>query len=250
MFISTTRAMFPSAKALANAISRIAGKPIKVTAKDVSSLSGNYVSWGRSTPPNSFAHPLSDISLIGVASNKLQFSLAMTPYGIPCVELYYPSDRVPYPERYPVVIRKTVTGFGGAGIIVATNEEEWYPHRYSAWSYFYDMSPELGVHVFNGEIIKVFKKVNPNPDPELYPIRNATRGYDFSLVNIVNFPKLIPFVHNFCEKFPILMGRMDVGWDRLSKTYRVIEFNTAPCLTKNQDTLNRYAESIWNTFHE
>lgn len=242
MFIFTTRTMFPSAKALANKLSDITGTKVRVTTRPDTKLTGHYLRWGSSGLINgNFDEQAAHIRC---ASNKRLFSDRMIQIGIPCVEI-----RHDFPEHFPVVARKTVTGFGGAGITVARDLKELTDASVSHWSYFRNFSPELGVHIVNGEIIRLFKKVATDDTPqEEYPIRNATRGYHFSQVNLDNYPKLIPFVQNFCEKFPIKLGRMDVGWDFDEKTYRVIEFNTAPCLTNNDNTLQAYAEALSEDF--
>ena len=243
MFIVTTRSMFPSAFALAKSIQSKIGKRVYVTTRADTTLRPPAIRWGTSAPLSSRYPTIQLQELVASCTNKHVFSVLMRQLQIPCVELYKT-----VPEHFPIVVRKTLTGYGGAGIELCHNMKD-YNEKFQNyhWSYWYNLDPELGVHIFEGTVLKVFKKVrNPNLPSEEYPIRNAHRGYSFSRVNQENFQKLIPFVKNFYTKFPILFGRMDVGWDRDAKTYRIIEFNTAPGLTQNHDTLDAYASSLAN----
>ena len=245
MFIFTTRTMYPSAKALANSLTDKLGRKVYVTTNPDTVLRGPMIRWGSgelltNTPTNISSG--NSYEFIAHSSNKLLFSDIMERLNIPCINIC-----TGIPEWFPVVIRRTLTGYGGAGTSLCRNIDEWAEFGDYYWSYWRDLRPELGVHIFNGKIIRLFKKVSDQfMDPEEFPIRNASRGYHFSLVDVNNYPKLIPFVENFYDKFPIMFGRMDIGWDYDEKLYRVIEFNTAPCLTNNPDTLEAYTNSFVN----
>lgn len=240
MFVYTTRTMFPSAKALAVLLSERMGEKVRVTANPDTTLKGLMIRWGVSTPTSRGHKSINSPEYIGIASNKRSFSEEMTNLSIPCVCIESGT-----PKTFPVVIRRTLTGYGGAGISICHNAQEWNTYGSPYWSAYRRFSIELGVHIFNGDIIKVFKKVRENNLPqEEFPIRNASRGYHFSLVDVNNYPKLPAFVENFNDKFPIMFGRADIGWDVDEKTYRIIEFNTAPCLTNNSDTLDAYTSAF------
>ena len=245
--------MYPSAKALANSLTEKLDRKVYVTTNPDTVLRGPVIRWGSG---ESLTNSCADISMynsrdfISHSANKATLSDLMVRLDIPCIQLHklYETslDTPGYPSSYPVVVRDTVTGFGGSGIHLVMNENGYHSFRYKYYSYWRDLRPELGVHIFNGKIIRLFKK---KPDESLlgeeeFPIRNASRGYHFSLVDVNNYPKLIPFIENFYEKFPIMFGRMDVGWDYNEKLYRVIEFNTAPCLTNNPDTLEAYTNAF------
>jgi len=240
MFIFTTRRMFPSAKALARALSYRLGDRVRVTADVNTRLTGKMIRWGTSNPC-----PVSGVNrgdLIYEASQKNIFSSRMVNSGVSCVEIMRGT-----PEWFPVVIRRSLTGYGGIGISVCRDARDWSTFSGVYWSYYRNFRPELGVHIFNGKIIKLFRKERYDYlTEEEFPIRNAIRGYHFQRVELGNYPKLIPFVENFYDRFPIMFGRMDVGWDYDNKLYRVIEFNTAPCLTNNQDTLDVYTDEFVN----
>lgn len=246
MFILTHKNIRRSAKAIANGLEDILGIQIRVFIDyDNWQSNSRFIRWGNSAGAFARETLYNSAQLINISANKLRFSSQMLSLNIPCVEI-----NRGIPELFPVVIRKVLTGNGGIGIELCHSRQEFLS-QYSEyrWSYWYDLAPELGVHIFDGKVLKVFKKVrNPGLSEEEFPIRNLSRGYDFSRVNIDNFPRLIPAVKEFSDKFPIKFGRMDVGWDRISKTYRIIEFNTAPGVATNSDTLSSYIESFAEVF--
>jgi len=243
MFIITTRKMLPSARALARAIGERLGSRVHVTANENTNLAGPVIRWGNRsrvvTAPG--IHNGNSYKFIDACTNKRIFSELMNAMEIPCVEI-----RSGIPERFPVVVRRTLTGFGGAGISVCKDLRDWNLFGGTYWSYWVDFRPELGVHIFNGRILKAFKKASSgySENTSEFPIRNMSNGYDFKRVDLENYPKLVTFMERFCSKFPILFGRLDVGWDYNEKTYRVIEFNTAPGIATNSDTLEAYTNAF------
>lgn len=241
MFIYTNTSMFPSARALAQSLSTKTGSMVRVTAHPDTILSGRFIRWGNSSPIDGGQESYNSAELIGVAANKKLLSDYMVETGIPCVEI-----KTGIPSSYPVVNRRTLTGYGGSGITISRTPEDFYFNSRTSrhWSYFRNFSFELGIHIFNGRIIKLFKKVLKNEYGDEFPIRNSSRGYHFSLVNQERYPKLYPLVEMFYNEFPIMFGRMDVGWDCVNKIYRVIEMNTAPRLTNNLDTLEAYTNEF------
>jgi len=242
MFIFTHTNLKPSAVALARKLEELTSRRVLVTTNPNSTLPPPIIRWGTSVA-GSFGHltKYNPPELISVVANKYRFSQSMIATGLPCVEVTKGT-----PERFPVVIRKILEGCGGVGIDVCTSLEEFNEkYRQYFWSYWRDLNPELGVHIFNGRILKIFKKVRDESlPPEQFPIRNMTRGWNFSRVKEENFPKLIPGLMSFYEKFPIAFGRLDIGWDRVDRVYRIIEMNSAPGIAQNPDTTEAYAKSF------
>ena len=236
--------MFPSARALARSLSDRLGSRVYVTTNPDTALRGPVIRWGSSNHLDvPAASILNQKEFIGTCSNKGAFSDLMVNLNVSCIEIKRGT-----PESFPVVVRMSLTGYGGSGIRLCKSEEEWDSFSGYYWSYWRDLHPELGVHIFNDRILRVFKKM---PDESLlgeeeFPIRNASRGYHFQLVDFYEYPKLVPFMENFCRVFPHIFGRLDVGWDYENKLYRVIEFNTAPCLTDNSHTLESYTNAFLN----
>lgn len=190
--------------------------------------------------------------IIHIVSNKLRFSNAMKQLDIPHVEIQSGT-----PERLPVVIRHNLSAARGIGIEVATTPQVFFGMEQAGervyWSYWRNFSIEFGVHILDGKIIKVFKKVweidadedsdGDKPEPE-YPIRNADKGYGFRRVSLEKYPKLVPVIQNFCDKFGMSFGRVDIGWDKDEHRYVIIEANSAPSIAENENTASLYIEGF------
>ena len=157
-------------------------------------------------------------------------------------------NTVPTLEDYPIVIRTILDGNQGTGIIIAKTEEEYFPYIGSYWSKWIYFQFELGVHVLNGEIKKIFKKICMDDERE-FPIRNFCNNYKFSLRSIDNYPKLQEFVTKLYEVIQFEICRYDIGWDSVNKKYICIEANIAPGLTNNFDTLSMYGDYYINKFN-
>jgi hypothetical protein len=165
--------------------------------------------------------------------------------GVPTVEFHKEE-----PKEFPVLVRTTLTGMGGVGAVVCEDAEQFSRFSGAWWSPWYNFSIELGVHVIDGVIHKVMKKLRDGETEEKFPIRNSHRGYRFSRVDPGKYPKLEPVVKSFYDSSGAKYGRLDVGWDSMNKIYRVIEFNTAPGVSENEDTLEMYGNRILNHIEE
>ncbi len=233
MYILTHPSLSKSAKLLADALGiNISYHPIKTAPT---------IRWGNSVGKyNNGETLLNHPDLIALCGNKERFSYLMDYFDIPHVHINSPGI---IPENFPILIRRTLGGNSGEGIEICHSQEEFdelYTNNY--WSYWYNFSFELGVHILGGQVMKVFRK--EKEEEEEYPIRNLTRGYSFHRKNPEKYKKLIPFCQNFFEKLGLQFGRLDIGWDSENKTYRIIEANTAPGLSNNDNTLQMYVNFL------
>lgn len=152
------------------------------------------------------------------------------------------------PEEFPVLIRKSLTGTGGKGIVIVKNMEEFEQQFESPyfWTPFVKMSSEFRVHVLGGNFIKIFKKIITTPGVEEaeYPIRNVASGYHYARKEMhkENFKVLRQLEEKLREVFPTGFYGLDVGWDVINKRYFIIEANSAPGL--NTQTVKMYAEYL------
>lgn len=153
------------------------------------------------------------------------------------------------PNKYPVLIRTTLCGYGGEGIIICRNEEEFNRNwnRSYWWTYYIPTEFELRVHIAGGKILKVFKKVREDGlEKEELPIRNNSRGYHFSIREEDNYPKMVDLINRLHpileEKYGGNFYAADIGWDAINKKYLIFELNSAPGL--NDSTALLYAEYI------
>lgn len=222
---SSTR---PTARALASDL----GIP---TRKQVSSIAP-LIRWGNSE--NSFAvdSMYNAPTHIQLASNKVMLHNLLATAQVPHVEFYRTA-----PESYPVVVRTTITGSGGVGIVVCRTEAEYNQYRGCWWSPWKTFEFEIGVHILGGSVVRVFKKVQQEGAvAEEFPIRNMTRGYSYSLRTPSTYGRALPeFVTRVYGAFPIKMARLDLGFER-GKGYCLIEANSAPGLAENDNTLGLY----------
>lgn len=245
MYILTKDNLVATAKMLAERL----GMDIRYTPlKERNTLVPPAIRWGTSLGSELFGAEdtlYNSGEMISLCGSKVKLSSFLTARGFPVVEFKRGT-----PDIYPIAVRKVLNGHGGEGLIIAQNEEEWRPHQDYYWTPWYKFEFELGVHVIEGRVVKLFKKLWQDiaeNEPE-FPIRNTERGYHFSARNVEKYNKLPAFVASFYEKVPVKMARLDIGWDALAHTYRIIEANTAPALTANQQTANVYLDFLEETF--
>ncbi len=240
MYILTQPFLFPSAREISNSILEKTGKKLLVKREEKNTPPS--IRWGNSHSLGQANDTmLNSAGLIRLCSNKRLFSREMLG-KVAHVEYHMHT----VPEHFPVVIRTVANGMRGEGIVICTSKEEFEQNYLnSLWAYFYKFTFELGVHLLGGEVVKVFKKIREEGElEEEFPIRNSHRGYSFSLKNVETYPKLLEVVDSFYATMPIQMTRLDVGWDSINKTYRVIEANTAPSVSENSNTLDLYTDFI------
>lgn len=237
-----------SAKLLANRIGELAGKEIQ-TRTLPSDNEGLIIRYGHSSHSSIGNTNYNSPEMIRLAGSKLSLDLFLKEKEFSHIEFYNHNN----PERFPIVVRKELNRGGGIGIEIYENREaydldfpNWLLPYY--WSYWYNFQFELGVHILGGEIARVFKKIRSEGlEEEKYPIRNTHRGYHFSLRENwkERYSGLEKFVKQLYELVPIQFARLDVGYDRETGGYRLIEINSAPDLSQNENTLNIYSKFLF-----
>jgi glutathione synthase/RimK-type ligase-like ATP-grasp enzyme len=225
--------IFPSCRLIRDAIEKLTNKKFFMTdnperVKDVLFRYGNT---GNIIGTDSNFNSTDFISLL---SDKRKFSNFCKDNGI-YSPIFYTIDTKP--EKYPILVRKTLTGFGGKGIIFCNNEEEYNSvmTRYYWWTPFIKCSYEIRVHLFDNKVSRIYKKVKEGEDD--LPIRNSENGYHFSLQseNLENkYKKAQELATKLGELFIPLGGHfsgLDFGYDSEKKEYFVFEGNSAPGLS-------------------
>jgi len=240
--ILCNRLTVPSCKILRRELEKISGIRYPIV-RDINSPVNIFLRYGNSHTSD-FIQEDSDINpknLIHICSNKYKFSELMLKNG-----LFAPKFSQNFSEiTFPCVIRSTLTGYGGEGIIMVKNKEDLID-KYRVgywWTPFIFMVSEFRVHIANGNIIKLFKKVPKEDYVEEMPIRNLSSCH-YSLQNTDGkFGKLKELVTKMTEIFgEKYFMALDVGWVLDKKDYFILEGNSAPGL--NEFTANTYAQNI------
>lgn len=199
------------------------------------------IRWGNSEQSYAQDTAFNPRELIRFCGSKYRFSQRMLELEIPHVEI-----KTGTPRNFPVVVRQVLSGSRGVGIVVCRSLEEYRrTPRNDYWSDWYQFGGEFGVHLLGGNVVKLMRKVREEGLPrEDFPIRNSTRGYSFRRSSLEDKGGLVEFMAMVYERFPLQFGRWDIGWDKVARTYRVIEANSAPDLTQNDDTLGLYVDFL------
>ncbi len=229
-YILTARSSIPSCKAIRDAIETITGKkynittnPTKVTGKVIY----RYGNLGRIPgEETNFNSP----EFIHIANDKLRFSEFCSENNIYSPH-YFRND---LPESYPVMIRKTLTGWGGRGIVICRSEQEFLENNGLSyyWTPFVKTQFEIRVHLFDNQVNRIYKKVLEEGTEEEFPIRNS-HHYHFSLVETEKYPKVAELCKRLGDTFIEMGGHfsgVDLGYDKERKEYFVFEVNSAPGL--------------------
>ncbi len=238
-----------SAKPLANRISELVGEQIlvKIDADGKFLASNNcIIRYGNSSLSAWITTKYNDSELIKLVGNKLRLSEFLNAENDD-EKFNNVILKLGVPDRFPVVVRTELNRGGGIGIDIAENLEQYNLIRNNWWSYWYNFKFELGVHILGGEIKRVFKKVRDDElEEEKYPIRNTQRGYSFRLKDNwkEKYIGLEKFVAQLYKEIPIQFARLDIGYEKETGGYRLIEINSAPDLSQNKNTLNLYAEFL------
>jgi glutathione synthase/RimK-type ligase-like ATP-grasp enzyme len=224
---------YPSAKAIRDAIEDITGVHYFIV-NGTKPYRGNILfRYGNCRTDIIGNDPdLNSNQFIDLCRDKLLFSHFCQQNNIYSPIYHYMID---IPKVFPVLVRKTLTSFGGKGIIVCNNIDEYNAvmRRNYYWTPFVKCEFELRVHLFDNQVNRIYKKVNQNGDENEYPIRNHVGGYHFSLRRNDAYPKVLELAQSIGNLFMEIGGHfsaIDLGWDKLNQRYFVFESNSAPGL--------------------
>lgn len=242
----TNRRTLPSARILRDSILDLTGTRLIVTSREdhIRPTDEILIRYGNSVNHSVKDNNLNSVDFIRISSSKLVTSNLLLSCKIHTPQYFRNSQ-----AEFPCLIRKTLYGMGGAGIIYCEDDNTFGENFKNGdyWTPYTSTHFELRVHVFNGEILRVFKK-EPTTDS---PIRNNDTCH-FSIRNPDNYKKLIPTIGEITSA---LLSRqienhfyaLDVGWDSNKKEYFIFELNSAPGL--NENTAMAYAENFARVFN-
>lgn len=222
-----------STRRLRDAIQELTGRRYLITTNPdkVKKLHIRYGSYAETLSKTDY----NNRSFVRLCCDKDSFSRIITKAGFdaPIFNLNVPSQ-----NDYPLLIRKTLYGYGGKDIVPCANEDDfeknWQLGDY--WTKFIFTSSEYRVIVVNGEVVRVFKKIYSGTDEEPnLPIRTLTSGqYHYSLrSHSSKFSKLHEEVYNLQKVIQGSFYALDAGWQRDLNKYCFFEANSAPGLNMN-----------------
>lgn len=239
MKILTHKSCGPSAKLLRDQIEELTNRSILVTF-NADRIKGPFIRYGNAVAVKGADTAFNSAAFIKSVADKGVFSNLMKAHGV-----YSPIYRIDTPKDYPILIRKTLTGQGGYGIVVckdaaafAANWSDDY-----VWTPFVRTQFELRVHVLGGQVSKIFKKECIDGEEGDLPIRNLDAGYHFAVKDAEVYPKVQALVDSVHK---VLKGgafyTLDIGWDKAAKKYLVFEANSGSGL--NTQTAALYADYL------
>lgn len=231
--ILTTKYSIPSARLIKDALKE-SGEDVVLTTKPWL-IESPRIRYGNSSGVFFKDTELNTKDFIRLCSNKLLFSNFLIKHGFYAPEFKKSTDNL----RFPIMIRKTLAGFKGRGIIICKNEDEFFSNwddNYF-WTEFIKLEYELRVHVIGKNLIKIFKKIDLEENE--FPIRNSLTTH-FSLRSQTSFTTLVSLLNKLTDLFGNSFFALDVGWDSTRKEYFIIEANSAPGL--NKKTARLYAD--------
>lgn len=225
----------PSARLLRDKIEEVTGVRLFVTQfpEKVTKL---HIRWGNYAQlPFETAYTSRDV--IMNCTFKRRFSRLLTEAGIPTP--IFTQKVMPTEADFPVMIRQTMGGHCGQGIVICPDREtfdrEWKNNYY--WTKFVTCKAEYRAHVFDGEVFRIFKKIYIGEGNEsTYPIRNwgHSDNYKNSLrSDLTKFPKLVADVKQVAKVIGNGYYALDIGWIADEKKFFYFEGNSAPGLNSN-----------------
>jgi glutathione synthase/RimK-type ligase-like ATP-grasp enzyme len=229
----------PSTRLLKEALENRTGRRTIITTNPRKVFWPSFLRYGNAEDVDIEDSPLNSTEFIKTVADKYEFSKLMAANNI-----YSPVFRQDEPneEDYPLIIRKTLQSYGGRGIIVCENEDQFNDNWDDAyyWTPYVKNDLELRVHVLGGKAQKIFKKIKEGE--EKFPIRTSGNGYHFSLKNLETYPKVVEFVDSLKDVLTGQFYTLDVAWDKDKKQYMVFEANSASGL--NTQTAALYADYL------
>lgn len=202
---------------------------------------------------------------VALASNKKNAFRTFINKGVSTVSTTESKDEAKrwIAEGYSVVARTILNGHGGAGIVIIDNLDDFIDAP--LYTLYMPKKSEWRVHVFNGGVIDVTRKVlrEDYPDKENvnWKVRNHENGFIFQRYNARMFDDdgqpmkelfLIPqHVRNNALKavkaLGLDFGAVDIIYNEKKDRSYVLEVNTAPGIADT--TSDIYADYFINALH-
>jgi len=150
-------------------------------------------------------------------------------------------------EDCKVIARATATGSGGEGIKVIRTIDDWKDmDKYVLFTKYVPKKCEYRIHVFDGKVIYISRKVMPNgktPEGDNWEVRSHDNGFIFQREEQANVPQAcIDAAIQAVSDCGLLFAGADVIWNAKRNKAYVCELNSAPGIEGN--TVDAYANAI------
>jgi hypothetical protein len=239
--ILTSNVSIDSAKLLRDQITKVCGTQFLVTTHPANINDGVLARYGNGMriPDGQQDTKYNTTEFTKIAIQKNLFANLMLANKI-CAPKFYSGEK---PTSYPVVIRETLDGYGGAGIKVAENEEQFMQLGGidCTWTPYQEVDYEVRAYVIGGEMTGLYvKKPFANQVGDKYPIRSEWKysvRYEFE--NVYSLLK-----RRLRQVTDIVQGKFfaaDVGYSSKLKDYFFFEINSGAWMSEgNAERLAKY----------
>lgn len=225
-----------SAMLLRDAMEKITGKHA-VIIKEAAAIGkegcmvryGNGFPISQGYPDTQFNSP----EFIEMCSNKLHSSELLRDLGVLTPVFHTEVDRF-VPMKFPVLIRETLKGCGGDGIVPVESQEEfnkkWAVGKY--WTPYLKVAYEVRAYVVDGDITHAYYKVPfANQVNDDTPVRS---DYHYSYVDPAGrFNKLRKDVKKIMDGALGKFFSVDAGWMPDLNSYVIFELNSGSWMNKS-----------------
>lgn len=145
-------------------------------------------------------------------------------------------------EKSTVVVRTTVTGHSGAGIVIAKPGCDGLAPA-PLYTKYVPKDSEWRIHVFEGKVIDVQRKVrDPDREPTDWSVRSHANGFIFIRNTDPPHPDVLAQVGLAYEASGLDFGAFDVIFNKKQGKAYVLEVNTAPGLEGS--SVDNYANAL------
>lgn len=201
------------------------------------------INWGSTNPyaPTNLNSPV----FVALATEKTQCLRILSEAGIPVPPFTVDREeaREMAREGRKVVCRTLTRANSGRGIVMADTPDQVVAAP--LYTQYIKKQDEYRVHVFNGRVIDVQRKMRRRdvPDDQVnWQVRNHSNGFVFGREGV----ELPEHVHaraiQAIARLSLDFGAVDIIYNARQNEYYVLEINTAPGLSGT--TLERYAEAV------
>jgi glutathione synthase/RimK-type ligase-like ATP-grasp enzyme len=235
-----------SAKALAEKLNAL-----RITGKKKIKRQALVLRWGNTDPIQTTrlgrVKELNSANAIALAKNKLATYKRFNMFGVDTVE--YTTDKAVVLDwlRQDSVVygRRTVTGYGGDGIVIITAEDDSIPSC-PVYTKAILKAHEYRVHVFGGRVIDFTKKKRRSEGSPSPYIKNFDNGWVFCRDDVTLPERVAAQCIKAVQSLGLDFGACDVLYKERDDKVAVLEVNTAPGIEGT--TLDRYVNVI-NSLH-